>query len=87
LFSENKYQAGKIILKTKMSSPISARLSEFGWEPIYEFFDRQRVNYFAIFDEFNNAETGTLVVWQNIDNYEENFSDSINKIILVNFLH
>jgi hypothetical protein len=35
-----------------------------------------------LFDEFNNAETGTLVVWQNIDNYEENFSDSINKIIL-----
>ena len=51
MFNENKYQAGKIILKTKMSSPISARLSEFGWEPIYEFLDRQRVNYFAIFDE------------------------------------
>jgi hypothetical protein len=46
LFNENKYQAGKIILKTKMSSPKSALLSEFGWEPIYEFLDRQRVNYF-----------------------------------------
>jgi len=38
-------------MKTKMSSPKSALLSEFGWEPIYEFLDRQRVNYFAIFDE------------------------------------
>jgi hypothetical protein len=45
------YQAGKIILKTKMSFPKSALLSEFGWEPINEFLDRQRVNYFARFDE------------------------------------
>ena len=29
-----QYQAGQIILKTKMSFPKSALLSEFGWEPI-----------------------------------------------------
>ena len=46
-----QYQAGKIILKTKMSFPKSALLSVFGWEPINEFLDRQRVNYFARFDE------------------------------------
>jgi hypothetical protein len=46
-----QYQAGKIILKTKISFPKSALLSEFGWEPIDEFLDRQRVNYFARFDE------------------------------------
>ena len=34
-----------------MSLPISALLSEFGWETINEFLDRQRVNYFARFDE------------------------------------
>jgi hypothetical protein len=34
-----------------MSFPKSALLSEFGWEPINEFFDRQRVNYFARCDE------------------------------------
>jgi hypothetical protein len=34
-----QYQAGKIILKTKMSFPKSALLSEFGWEPINEFLD------------------------------------------------
>ena len=34
-----------------MSFPKSALLSEFGWEPINEFLDRQRVNYFARFDE------------------------------------
>ena len=45
------YQDGKIILKTKMSFPKSALLSEFGWEQINEFLDRQRVNYFARFDE------------------------------------
>ena len=38
-------------MKTKMSFPKSALLSEFGWEPINEFLDRQRVNYFARFDE------------------------------------
>jgi hypothetical protein len=41
----------KIILKTKMSFPKSALLSEFGWKPINEFLDRQRVIYFARFDE------------------------------------
>ena len=46
-----QYQAGKIIMKTKISFPKSALLSEFGWEPINEFLDRQRVNYFARFDE------------------------------------
>ena len=45
-----QYQPGTIILKTKMSCPKSA-LSEFGWEPINEFLDRRRVNYFARFYE------------------------------------
>ncbi|MDC9721772.1 MAG: ATP-binding protein [Urechidicola sp.] len=35
-----------------------------------------------LFDEFNNIETGTLVVWQNIDNYKEDFSESIKKVML-----
>ena len=34
-----------------MSFLNSALLSVFGWEPINEFLDRQRVNYFARFDE------------------------------------
>ena len=34
-----------------MSFPKSALRSEFGWEPINEFLHRQRVNYFARFDE------------------------------------
>jgi hypothetical protein len=34
-----QYQAEKIILKTKISFPKSALLSEFGWEPINEFLD------------------------------------------------
>jgi hypothetical protein len=38
-------------LKTKVSFPKSALLSEFECEPINEFLDRQRVNYFARFDE------------------------------------
>jgi hypothetical protein len=46
-----QYQAGTIILKTKVSFSKSALLSVFGWEPINEFLDRQRVNYFARFDE------------------------------------
>jgi hypothetical protein len=33
-----------------------------------------------LLDELNNTGTGTLVVWQNIDNYEENFSESVNKV-------
>jgi hypothetical protein len=36
-----------------MSFPKSALLSVFGWEPINEFLDRQRVNYFARFDELS----------------------------------
>lgn len=35
-----------------------------------------------LFNKFNNAETGTLVVWQNIDNYEKNFSENVNKVML-----
>ena len=46
-----QYQAGKIILKTKVSFPKSALLSEFGWDPINEFLDRQCVDYFDRFDE------------------------------------
>ena len=34
-----------------MSFSKSALLSEFGWEPINDLLDRQRVNYFARFDE------------------------------------
>ncbi len=34
-----------------------------------------------LFDEFNNVEFGTLVVWQNIDNHEGDFSESINKVM------
>jgi hypothetical protein len=34
-----------------MSFSKSALLSELGWEPINEFLDRQRVNYFARFEE------------------------------------
>ena len=34
-----------------MSFSKFAPLSEFGWEPINEFLDRQRVNYFARFGE------------------------------------
>jgi hypothetical protein len=37
-----QYQAEKNILKTKMCFPKSALLTEFGWEPINEFLDRQR---------------------------------------------
>jgi hypothetical protein len=46
-----QYQVGKITLKIKVSFPISALLSEFECEPINEFLDRQRVTYFARFDE------------------------------------
>jgi hypothetical protein len=42
-------------LNWKMSFLKSALLSEFGWEPINEFLDRQRVNYFARF--YENVET------------------------------
>ena len=34
-----------------MSFPKSPLPSEFGWKQINEFLDRQRVNYFARFDE------------------------------------
>jgi hypothetical protein len=37
-----QYHDGKNILKTIMSFPKSALLSEFGWKPINEFLDRQR---------------------------------------------
>jgi hypothetical protein len=43
-----QYQAGKIILKTKVRFPKSAFLSEYGWEPINEFLDRQSVNYLCV---------------------------------------
>lgn len=34
-----------------------------------------------LLDEFNNAETGTLVVWQNIDIDKKGFSESIDKVM------
>jgi hypothetical protein len=81
-----QYQAGKIILKTKMSFPKSALLSEFGWEPINEFLDRQRVNYFARFDElpshrlckivFMELKNSECVEWKYL-NYMKNIVQSI----------
>jgi hypothetical protein len=76
-----QYQAGKIILKTKMSFPKYALLSEFGWKPINEFLDRQRVNYFARFDElpthrlckiiFMELKNSECVEWKYV-NYMKN---------------
>jgi hypothetical protein len=81
-----QYQAGKIIMKTKMSFPKSALLSEFGWEPINEFLDRQRVNYFARFDElpghrlckivFMELTNSECVEWK-YGNYMKNIVQSI----------
>ena len=81
-----QYQAGKIILKTKMSFSKSALLSEFGWEPINEFLDRQRVNYFARFDElpvhrlckivFLELKNSECVEWKYV-NYMKNIFQSI----------
>jgi hypothetical protein len=63
-----------------MSFPKSALLSDFGWEPINASLDRQRVNYFARFDELpahrlckivfmelNNSEFRILIVIYAID--------------------
>jgi hypothetical protein len=81
-----QFQAGKIILKTKMSFPKSAFLSEFGWEPINEFLDRQRVNYFARFDElpahrlckivFMELKNSECVEWKYV-NYMKNIVQSL----------
>jgi hypothetical protein len=66
-----------------MSFPKSTLLSEFGWEPINEFLDRQRVNYFARFDElpahrlckivFMELKNSECVEW----NYMKNIFQSI----------
>ena len=81
-----QYQAENIILKTKMSFPKSVLLSEFGWEPINEFLDRQRVNYFARFDElpahrlckivFMELIKSACVEWKCV-NYIKNIFQSI----------
>ena len=81
-----QYQAGKIILKTKMSFPKSALLSEFGWEPINQFLDQQRVNYFARFDElpphrlckivFMELKNSECVEWKYV-NHMKNIFQSI----------
>ena len=81
-----QFQAGKIILKTKMSFPKSVLLSVFGWEPINEFLDRQRVNYFARFDElpahmlckivFMELKNSECVEWRYV-NYMKNIFQSI----------
>jgi hypothetical protein len=73
-------------MKTKMSFPKSALLSEFGWEPINEFLDRQRVNYFARFDElpghrlckivFMELTNSECVEWKYV-NYMKNIVQSI----------
>jgi hypothetical protein len=52
-----------------MSFPKSALLSEFGWEPINEFLDRQYVNYFARFDELP-AHKLCKIVFMEIKNSE-----------------
>jgi hypothetical protein len=69
-----------------MSFPKSALLSEFGWEPINEFLDRQRVNYFARFDElpahklckivFMELKNSECVEWKYV-NYMKNIFQSI----------
>jgi len=38
-----QYQAGIFFLKTKMSLPKSALLSEFGWEPMNAFMELKNV--------------------------------------------
>ena len=38
-----QYQVGKVILNTKMNFPKCALLSEFGWEPMISFMERQRI--------------------------------------------
>jgi hypothetical protein len=73
-------------LKTKMSFPKSAFLSEFGWEPINEFLDWQRVNYFARFDElpahrlckivFMELKNSECVEWKYV-NYMKNIVQSL----------
>ena len=69
-----------------MSFPKSALLSEFGWEPINDFLDRQRVNYFARFDEllvhrlckiiFMELTNSECVEWKYV-NYMKNIFQSI----------
>jgi hypothetical protein len=81
-----QYQAGKIILKTKVSFPKSALLSEFGWDPINEFLDRQCVDYFDRFDEFPahrlckiafmEIQISECVEWRYV-NYMKNMFQSI----------
>ena len=73
-------------LNWKMSFLKSALLSEFGWEPINEFLDRQRVNYFARFDElpahrlckivFMELNNSECVEWKYV-NYMKNIFQSI----------
>lgn len=46
-----QYKMGKLILNTRMNIPKSALLCELGWEPINAFMNRQRVSYFARFNE------------------------------------
>ena len=77
-----QYQAGKIILKTKMSFPKSALLSEFRWVPINEFLDRQRVSYFARFDELPAHRLCKIVFTElsNIDSVEWKYVNYMKNI-------
>jgi hypothetical protein len=69
-----------------MSFPKSALLSDFGWEPINASLDRQRVNYFARFDElpahrlckivFMELNNSECVEWKYL-NYMKNIFQSI----------
>jgi hypothetical protein len=69
-----------------MSFPKSALLSEFGWEPINEFLDQQRVNYFVRFNElpahrlckfvFMDLKNSECVEWKYV-NYMKNIVHSI----------
>ena len=39
----------KLIMNTRMNIPKSALFLELGWEPVYTFMNRQRVAYYARF--------------------------------------
>jgi hypothetical protein len=39
----------KLIMNTRMNIPKSALFLELGWEPVYSFMNRQRVAYYARF--------------------------------------
>ena len=44
-----QYKMAKLIMNTRMNIPKSALFLELGWEPVYTFMNRQRVAYYARF--------------------------------------